>query len=669
MTTEKVIADIRWLYSKLAVRDSKYLRNLNRFLSNGARREGIRSIYTVPPAFINTQQDTTTGILPAINVGRSMAMALQSKLIQTKGRVFFNPVNGLWKTIKTCRSAQIFFDSIYEKESIYEKVQQSVLDSLIFEYGVIWINDEDKCVEHVLPWQFYIDPAEYQYDKMSRCMLMQEDFPLNDLRDKLSEEKTPMTFQALQANEFAKATVYRYWDLKGKKKYLVVNSEIIDEMDTDSDKMPFALFFYNKPVKGLFSVSLLDNVYTHQRQIDDIVRRIHDAFTLSPANTIYVPNDAQGNETAIAKMMSNKVGNIVPFNAALGQVMVVTPPAIDSQYFTALGFFQTSAFEQEGISQLSAQSRKPAGADSGRALDTLQDVESERFQTQVDQLIQFYKDINNSMIDTFPANDDILPVRLGRSSIKWSEIKKQREAFSMQSSLASALSKDPSVKSEQIDRMMKAGVLNPNMYAALMEDPDLEGAYSASTASFDNCRKIIERALDEDRYDFYAVVNLKQLLDESVNTLLQLDAVDEDPRILANLVKLIGIVNEKMKTVNGIQNPALPPPIVPPQPIADTAYDGGQLKELAGIVESVKAGGISPEAAQAVILAMFPQMDPGSIAQMCGIGGPAPTGTPAPGATFPINPMTPGGISSSPPAPPAQPAPPTGLVGDLTSRI
>lgn len=636
MTQEQVLTDIRWLHSKLSIRDAKYLRNLNRFLSNGNRREGIRNIYTTPPAFYNAQSDDFTGLVPAINVGRSMTMTLLSKLIQTKGRVFFNPTNGLWSTIKTCRNAQIYFDAVYERDNIYQKVQKCVLDALIFEMGVMWIDDEAKTTQHIHPWQFYVDPAEYNYDRISRCMMMQEDFPLNSLKDKLNDT---MTAYGLLANEpNVKVTLYRYWDLHEKKKYLIVNSEVIEVVDIDYDVMPFAIFFYNTPVKGLFSVSLIDNVYTHQRQIDDIVRIEHDALTLSPANTIYVPTSANGVEDSIAKMMSNQVGNIVPYNAALGKVEVATPPPIDPAYQAMLIFFINSAFEQEGVSQLSAQSKKPSGINSGVALDTLQDVESERFQTQVDNLIQFYRDINTTMIEVFPEEDDILPKRLNRAVIKWSEIKKQKDAFSMQSSLASVLSKDPKVKMEQIEKLQAQGVINPYMAASLLQLPDLEGAYSAATASYDNSRKIIERALDDDRYDFYSVVNLKQLLDECVNILLQLDAADEDPRILQRLVKLIDIVTEKMNTITNIQNPPPPEAPMPPPPIPPA-------KDITDIVAMAQRDEITSEAAQALIMATFPTVAPELVNQMLGLPPPAP-------------PMPPEGAPvEAPVAPPVGPAP------------
>lgn len=587
MTVEQTIQDIQWLFGKLSARDQKYLRNLNRFQSNGNRREGIRENYTNPLAYYVANIDVDTGILPAINVGRSMALTLQSKLAQTKGRVFFDAVNGTWETVKLIRNAQIYFDAFTDLDKTYGKQRAAILSALVFEYGVIHIDPIAKGTEFIRPWEYFVDPAEVSYGKVSRSYIKQEQYPLSAITGKLPDSLKNL----LDADPHVKVSYFRYYDLKDKKRRDFANSELVAEYPLESERNPFSVFYYQEPIKGLYSTSLIDNVYPNQRQIDDVLQRIHDALTLSPANTIYVPT---GNDYNIAKMISNKVGNVVPYNPAAGSVVVATPAPIDPGYYSALEFFIKQSYESEGISMLSAQSKKPSGVNSGVALDTLQDVESERFQAVLDQLIDFQKSIVDIMIEVFPANDDILPKEKNRSNTKWKEIKKAREGYSLQSSLASVLSKDPKVKMEQIEKLQQQGIINPYMAASLLEIPDINKAYSTATASYDNCNKIIERAIDKDYYEFYDVVNLQQLIEVSVNTLLQLDSVDEDPEILARIVKLISIATDKLQNVENVNNP--PPPI---QPI-----DGGQLNSALEVVKNVNMGYITPEAGQALIMSI-----------------------------------------------------------------
>jgi hypothetical protein len=200
------------------------------------------------------------------------------------------------------------------------------------------------------------------------------------------------------------------------------------------------------------------------------------------------------------------------------------------------------------------------------------------------------------MIDVYPEKDDILPKARGRANVKWGEIKRNREKFSLQSSLASVLSKDPKVKMEQIEKLQAQGVIPAYMVPTLLQIPDIDRAYAAANASFDSCQKIIERALDQERFDFYDIIDLNQLLTISANTLMQLDSVDEDPAILDRLVKLIGVIVQRQQTQDGINNPMQPPPPPP-------ALDGATLKAVADVVAQVQAGVLTPDAAAQIITA------------------------------------------------------------------
>ena len=92
---------------------------------------------------------------------------------------------------------------------------------------------------------------------------------------------------------------------------------------------------------------------------------------------------------------------------------MATPPAIDNQYLQMLQYWKTAAFQQEGISELSAQAKKPSGLNSGVALQTLEDVESERHNPALLLYIDFLMKTAKTMIQVFPEDEEILPKREG----------------------------------------------------------------------------------------------------------------------------------------------------------------------------------------------------------------------------------------------------------------
>jgi hypothetical protein len=623
----KVLSDIKRLQDGLESRDLKYNRSYNRMMFNSYRISNIRQIHTLPPSFFNRGWgDADTGIVPTYNVGKAMAETLTSKLIQTKGRVFFDSVNGLWRTIKITRSAQVYFDAFSDVDHITESVEKCVHNANVFDTGVMWTDEETKRNIPVQPWQFYCDPNEFNYKRTRRALLVHDDYPLSAIVDKIKGTKLEATYNQ---NQGTTCTLKRYWDINAHIKVTFANDVLLEAKTVEYNRIPFAFYFYQKPLKGFYTNSVLDNVFSIQRQIDDILLRVHDALTLNPVSVFFVPGEPN-QANSMAKWMDSKAGLVIPFNPALGGVPIpFAPTPFNSQYDQQLQSFVQKAFDQEGISQLSATSKIPSNATSGKMVDTVQDIESERFQSQVDGLIQFYKDIYDNMIEVFPAEDDILPPSVNRSKTKWSEIKKSKDSFTLQSSLASVLSKDPQTKMEQVEKLQAQGVINPYMAAEILEIPDINKVYASATASYDYCQQIIERAIEDGSTDFYySFVDLNQLLNISVNMLCQLASAGESDDVINRLVNLIGVTSGKIKEVGNIQNPPMGPPPPPPMDVQDTALNGAQIDGVSRVLQGVATGSIPPASAKALILISLPNAPVDQIDAMLLPFGLAPTPVP-----------------------------------------
>lgn len=568
--TQEIIRDINQLISWNTTRDTKYRRNFNRYCSNGNRNITLYDNYLPPLGFYNSSPMDDTGFIPAINVIRSCIETHISKLSQTKVRPFFNPIGGTYKTTKVCRSAQIFFDEFYDAQHVYKLGIECVRDAEIFDSGYLYIDDINNRLTRVSPWEYFTDPAERNFGKITRCAIRRLQYPLIYLKDRLKAESRGGS--KLSNIISAKCDYIIYYDLINKQRVEIVDNEELSREKIDYDISPVVTIHYISPVRGGQTTSLADNIYTLQTEIDTVSQRIHSAVELSPANMIFVPKGCDVKPSTI----TNRIGAIFEFNQVPGTtgapVQISTPTPIDPMYKALLEFYENKAYQMEGISQLSAQSKKPTGINSGVALDTLEDIESERHNVVLQNYINFLMDIAKAVIEVFPENADVLPKRPGRANVSWKDVKSQKQLYNIQFSASSSLSKDPKTKLEQIEKMQSMNLINPAIAASLLEFPDLENAYSVMNASYDNCQKIIERALEKDEYDFYEAVNLDQLYAECSNTLLKLDASDEDVNILQRLVKLMGIVKGKIDETQAIINPPAPiEPIEPIQPIAPIA--------------------------------------------------------------------------------------------------
>lgn len=566
MTVQQVRTDLAFLAGQMSKNMPKWRRSINRYLNNGRRVEDLSNQYGNPAGYYNLDEGEDTGITPYLNVIRACIDTHVSKVSETKVRPFFNPTAGTFKTLKTCRNAQSYFDQLYERQDVHRKAIQCARFADIFERGCLWIDWEEKVIRGIAPWEYLFDPAEWNFGRLTRCAILQKGFPLAYLKDRIKKSKAEGASDLaaqLEDNPFLKGERTIYYDLAGKKQYTFAAGKFIDEVAIEFECPPVAVLYLEQPLKGNTSTSIADNVYTIQLQVESLCRKIHLAYELSPANVAWV---MMGSEVK-ASLLTNEIGAVYPYKPVPGvsspPVIVAAPPALDAQYLPMLQFWIAQSMEMSGISQLSAQAKKPSGLNSGVALQTVEDVESERHNPWLQSFIRFFMDVANICIEVFPAGEDVLPKRRGRAAITWADIKRERDSFSIQFSASSSLSKDPKTKMEQIEKLIAMKVINPALAASLLEFPDLESAYSITSASYDYCQRIIERAVEDDDYEFYEAVNLEQLFGETASTLLRLDASDEKPETLKRLVKLLGIVKGKQDSMSAAMAPP-PSPVQPP---------------------------------------------------------------------------------------------------------
>jgi hypothetical protein len=294
----------------------------------------------------------------------------------------------------------------------------------------------------------------------------------------------------------------------------------------EGNRVPFIFLWYNNPIHGNSSVSVVDMLYGIQQEINILMSKVKDASQLSPALTFFLPDDA----TIKSSQLNNRIGNIVTYKATSDMtsspVTVATPAFIDNQYIELIQQLKETAYEMVGISQLSAQSKKPTGLNSGVALQTMEDVESERFEEQLNQVIRCYVEIAKTCLRVFPKGETILPDTPNRVAIKWSDIVAEEKKMQIQFSAADSLSKDPSIKLQQLQQLAQVGVIPQERIAQFMELPDLEGGYSLSNNAINAVLSVIRDCIENDNMEIPDYIPIPMLKNEIVNTQLSLRAAN-----------------------------------------------------------------------------------------------------------------------------------------------
>lgn len=458
------------------------------------------------------------------NVIRSCIDTLGSKIASQKVTPFFNTVNGTFREIQVVKAAQQFFDILYDELNVNKTVVQAFVDSCITDRGIIYVNKDNKNIERIQPWQFFFDPREYAYGQLTHCAFKKTDYPAS-----LLTEKT----------DLQTVTLHEYWSIKEH-----IHATYIEELNKvsfdkwDANILPFAILRWSNPVKASSSTCVVDLLFGIQKQINYLLSQIKDASKSSFGIKYIVPTDSD----VKINRLNNSNGEVIEYTPQMTPngvmpVQPITPAFMDGQWFTALQQFKQDAYEMVGISQLSAMSQKPSGLNTGVGLQTMEDIESDRFETQLNSVIRVYVDIAKICMEVFDPLEEVLPSSIYRGHITWKDITEARNLMSIQFSSLDKISKDPVVKQQIISQWVNSGYISRAHAMQLMEVPDDTRGYSLMNNSLNAVMSVIDDCVEKDIYDVPIYIDTALLKEEITSTLLSLKAA-QNPENAVDIEKL-----------------------------------------------------------------------------------------------------------------------------------
>lgn len=265
-------------------------------------------------------------------------------------------------------------------------------------------------------------------------------------------------------------------------------------LDKDASKwerehFPFAVFRWNDPLLGYFGTGIAAELCDIQYEINFLLQRIQEAFRLLGAPCIFVERTSE----FPLEQLSNVVGNVYTYTGTTPTVAAFQ--TVHPEVFAHLDRLYSRAFEIVGISQLSAQSKKPAGLDSGEALATYNDIETERFMITGQDYEQLGVDSFNLGIEAAKEIADrngghfatrVSGRRNGRrflEKIDWADADVEIDDYDVQVFPVSSLPSEPAGRLAAIERRIKMGLMTPEDALDQMDLPDTEAANSLALAA------------------------------------------------------------------------------------------------------------------------------------------------------------------------------------------
>ena len=465
----------------------------------------------------------------SVNVCKSCADAYTAMIIEDRPKVTFLTSDGDFDLQEEAKTLESFTQGVFYDTDLYRTWYREVLFTAIFGTGVLrgmtWSelhpdDPEDRLVlEHVPPWHILVDDEDgysgdpqsiYQLEYVERSYLKAIYPKLASRLDTVGDLK--LDIDGYQTGKESVVTdnvvIVESWHkptYKGAKDGLHVIScgdLVLFKEPWLTRSFPFEFLYRQQPLQGMWGTSLVDELTGLQREINILLSKISRSHKLLAVGHWLVENNAKINTGSI----NDDIGTIIRYTGTVPQFVV--PSTVTPDVYNHLNWLISKAYEQSGISEMSAQSLKPQGLDSGKAIATFADVQSQRFEVNYRESQEWFLRIarmNIRICREAKERGKIIKVKSMHRNlmeiIDWSDISLQDDEYVLKLFPTNALADDPAEKMTQVSELMTMQVVRSPLDAArLMDLPDTDEWMKIQDASHRRTMQIAMGILKKGEY-------------------------------------------------------------------------------------------------------------------------------------------------------------------------
>jgi hypothetical protein len=538
-----------------------------------------------------------------LNIIQSMCDTITAKICKNRPKATFLTDGGSWSDQRRAKMAEKFVSGVFYNTNLYELNPRVFLDSTVFGTGGIkfYIEDNKYKAERVFIDEISVDDADAFYG--SPTHMHQRKTVGRDVLTTMYPKKATDIARATKTSDddmkyqgmVDRVRVVESWHLPtgpeagdGRHVICVDTCTLVDEEWT-LNCFPFVFTKWTERLLGFFGQGLSEQLTGLQAEINKLLRTIQLSMHLNAVPKWLV----QKGSGIVKSHINNEIGGIITHKGAppVLQASNSVPPELREH----LEYLITKAYEITGISQLSAQSKKPDGLDSGKAMRTYNDIETERFAMvgkNYEQLVLDESDLIIKMAHDMYKNKKtdfkvMIEDKKMVKDIKWSQADLKPDGFIMKTFPTSFLPETPSGKLAKVEELIQAQFISKEDGMDLLDFPDLEAVTSLSNAGVRELNQVIENMIDDGEYSPPEPFQNLQLGIQKMQKAYikaRMDKVPEDK---------LELMRTWMMQAEGLLNPPAPPePPMPPEGMPPGPPMGAPMP--AGPPEGMPPGGMPP---------------------------------------------------------------------------
>lgn len=441
-----------------------------------------------------------------LNVCKSAVDTVVSKLCKNRPRPMFLTDGGDHSMKMRAKKLNKYVGGLYHQISMWERGAELARDQGVFDIGALkfWADNGKIHCERVFPEEVLVDDQEgvyknprtmFQVKPVAReCLLADYSEFVDDI---MGERKSDGIETARNMTDLI--DVVEAWHLptdgKDGKHVIAIRGKTLLSEGYDLEMFPILVDRWSDRLVGWYGQGIVEQLLGLQIEINRTLKSIQECIKFA------VPKVLVENGSKVVPV-SNLIMGTWKYTGKKPDIEVLNsvPPVL----FEYLAYLYQKAFEQIGVSQLSAQSQKPAGLDSGRALREYTDIESDRFVVDAQRyentiaieaarlcIALTRQEAEKTGKMKVPYKD-----KRGMKMVDWSEAEMKDDEYSMILWPRNLLPDSPAGKLATVQEMMADGMLGQEDAKRLLDFPDIESVTSLTNAPYEIMDMIIEELLE-----------------------------------------------------------------------------------------------------------------------------------------------------------------------------
>lgn len=456
---------------------------------------------------------------PTMNVVQSCVDTLVSRITQSRPRPIFLTDNGDYKERNLAKKLNNFIMGEFYYSDAYKLGEYMLRDSAVLGAGCLKVyeNQENRvCLERVLYTELLIDPNDslygnprqlYQLKLVDREVLA-DMFPDSRSVIMRAEQAYPDNAGDSSKTVSDQVMVVEGWrlpsgpDAKDGRHTIACTSGPLHDEEYSKPKFPFIFMNFSPRLLGFFGQGLAEQLMGTQIEINKLLMTISKSINLVGVPRVFVEDGSK----VVKSHLNNDIGSIVTYRGT--KPIYEVAPCVPQEIYAQLQRLVDYAYQQSGISALSAASQKPMGLDSGAALREYDDLQTDRFAALSKRYDNFFVDLAYAVIDLAKdiAERDgkyttVYPNKNGTKEVDLPQAAMLKDTYVIQCFDASSLPRDPAGRLQKITEMIQSGMIDIQEGRRLLDFPDLEQNEKLANSGEERILQSLDNIVEDGKYE------------------------------------------------------------------------------------------------------------------------------------------------------------------------